>query len=163
MSIQGRVKRLSAPTVDRIVEANGTLLARLGIASPATTCWCCADTTKLERCHIVAHRQGGSGSDPSNYFLLCRRCHAKQPDALPRRAQELWLTERLTRGELEVRLFAEMLGRVIKRLKDSGVPPKEIARYMHSYAFKAKAAKIDHRDFDVRCTSLEYLIAEYLP
>lgn len=79
------------------------------------------------------------------------------------RAQELWLSEQLTKGELEVRLTAEMLGRLQTRLQGSGIPPQEITSHMASCAFKAKAAKIDHRDFDVRITSLEYLIAEYLP
>lgn len=35
---------------------------------------------RLQKCHIVPHSIGGSDSDPSNYFLLCKKCHAESPD-----------------------------------------------------------------------------------
>lgn len=33
----------------------------------------------LERCHIVARRNGGA-STPNNFVMMCRRCHKDSPD-----------------------------------------------------------------------------------
>lgn len=42
-------------------------------------CWRCGYEKKLERCHIVPHSLGGKDI-PSNYVLLCKRCHLDNPN-----------------------------------------------------------------------------------
>lgn len=45
-------------------------------------CWRCGQEKKLEklqRCHIVADSLGGS-DEPSNFVLLCAKCHQESPD-----------------------------------------------------------------------------------
>ncbi|EPM6851191.1 HNH endonuclease [Enterococcus hirae] len=42
-------------------------------------CWRCGYEKKLERCHIVPHSLGGKDI-PSNYVLLCKRCHIDNPN-----------------------------------------------------------------------------------
>lgn len=34
----------------------------------------------IERAHVIPHASGGSDSDPDNYALLCKPCHAEAPD-----------------------------------------------------------------------------------
>lgn len=58
-------------------------------------CWACGDESRdLERAHIEPASAGGSDADPTNFFLLCPRCHREQPDAAPREYQVRWLRER---------------------------------------------------------------------
>lgn len=42
-------------------------------------CWRCGCKRKLERCHIVPHALGGL-DEPSNFVLLCGRCHLDNPN-----------------------------------------------------------------------------------
>ncbi|WP_206854673.1 HNH endonuclease [Candidatus Enterococcus mangumiae] len=42
-------------------------------------CWRCGYQKKLERCHIIPHSLGGKDI-PSNYVLLCKRCHIDNPN-----------------------------------------------------------------------------------
>jgi hypothetical protein len=42
-------------------------------------CWRCAQSRKLQRCHIVPRALGGSEC-PSNLILLCGQCHAEAPN-----------------------------------------------------------------------------------
>lgn len=42
-------------------------------------CWRCGYEKKLERCHIVPHSLGGKDT-PSNFVLLCKRCHIDNPN-----------------------------------------------------------------------------------
>jgi hypothetical protein len=42
-------------------------------------CWRCGYKKTLERCHIVPHSLGGKDI-PSNYVLLCKRCHIDNPN-----------------------------------------------------------------------------------
>jgi len=157
-------KRSSAPTIAAIVQANQSLVERLGVEKPAETCWRCEHDGRLFRCHVLAHRHGGPDDEARNFFVLCDECHRQQPDSLPRKAQELWLGDRLTRGEQQVRALCRTIKKVIQRIEASGVPPEEVAGYMKSTAFKVKASKIGWpSDYNVLCTSLEYLVAEYLP
>lgn len=37
------------------------------------------DSSKLERAHVVAASIGGGSKDPSNFVLLCKRCHHDAP------------------------------------------------------------------------------------
>ena len=52
-------------------------------------CWRCAENKrgKIQRCHIIAQAAGGPDV-PSNYVLLCERCHKAAPDCPD--AQWMW-------------------------------------------------------------------------
>ena len=42
-------------------------------------CWRCGSKSSLERCHIVPRSLGGEDI-PSNFVLLCKRCHVENPN-----------------------------------------------------------------------------------
>lgn len=42
-------------------------------------CWRCGYERKLERCHIIPRSLGGE-DNPSNFVLLCKRCHSENPN-----------------------------------------------------------------------------------
>ena len=42
-------------------------------------CWRCGSKWPLERCHIIPRSLGGEDV-PSNYALLCQRCHLENPN-----------------------------------------------------------------------------------
>ncbi|VDN46675.1 HNH endonuclease [Petrocella atlantisensis] len=42
-------------------------------------CWRCGYKRKLQRCHIIPDSLGGK-DEPSNYVLLCERCHIDNPN-----------------------------------------------------------------------------------
>lgn len=42
-------------------------------------CWRCGSERSLERCHIIPRSLGGEDV-PSNYVLLCKRCHLENPN-----------------------------------------------------------------------------------
>ena len=42
-------------------------------------CWRCGYKRNLERCHIIPKSLGGKDV-PSNYVLICRRCHLENPN-----------------------------------------------------------------------------------
>lgn len=53
-------------------------------------CWHCGDISKLYRCHIVPSSAGGQDI-PSNYVLLCRRCHEQAPNCTDKKIMTNWL------------------------------------------------------------------------
>lgn len=56
-------------------------------------CWACGlQNTNLERAHVESYSKF-QNNNPENFFLLCARCHANQPDCLPRESQEKWLKQ----------------------------------------------------------------------
>ena len=50
-------------------------------------------TSHLERCHILADSLGGK-SEPSNLFLMCKRCHAESPDTKNTSAFFRWVYDK---------------------------------------------------------------------
>lgn len=46
---------------------------------------------RLERCHITPHMLGGDDEDPSNYLLMCPRCHEESPDTDNPKLMFRWL------------------------------------------------------------------------
>ena len=42
-------------------------------------CWRCGCRRRLERCHIVPDSLGGEDT-PSNFVILCKRCHLDNPN-----------------------------------------------------------------------------------
>lgn len=53
-------------------------------------CWHCGDISKLYRCHIIPSSAGGQDC-PSNYVLLCRRCHEQAPNCTDEKIMMHWL------------------------------------------------------------------------
>lgn len=91
-----QASRKNAPRKDQIVAAQERLITDvccMSIHDAVRTCWGCGFTATLERCHIVGHANGGSDTDPRNYFLLCRECHRNQPDGGTYNEQIRWLDE----------------------------------------------------------------------
>ncbi len=43
-------------------------------------CWNCGEIKKVFRCHIVPSSRGGK-DEPSNYVLLCKKCHEQAPNS----------------------------------------------------------------------------------
>lgn len=52
-----------------------------------------ANKMPLERAHIIAHSEGGP-NDPSNYVLLCKKCHAAAPMSVSREHFLSWCERR---------------------------------------------------------------------
>lgn len=61
-----------------------------------THCWRCGTESKLEKCHIVPHALGGK-DEPSNYVLLCHRCHLEGPNVSDPKYMWDWLYASKTR------------------------------------------------------------------
>ena len=53
-------------------------------------CWNCGSPKELTRCHIVPHSLGGK-DEPSNFVVLCRRCHEEAPNVEDPRIMWDWL------------------------------------------------------------------------
>ena len=53
-------------------------------------CWHCGEIEKLCRCHIIPASRGGI-DHPSNYVLLCRKCHELAPNCTNKQIMFDWL------------------------------------------------------------------------
>ena len=53
-------------------------------------CWRCGCQRTLERCHIVPDSLGGEDT-PSNFVLLCKRCHLDNPNVADPQIMWDWL------------------------------------------------------------------------
>lgn len=60
-------------------------------------CWRCGLARRLEKCHIVADSIGGL-DEPSNYVLLCRRCHLEAPHTNDPESVWQWIERDHSRG-----------------------------------------------------------------
>jgi hypothetical protein len=73
-------------------------------------CWCCrkqrGDWSKFERCHIIPRALGGQ-SDPSNFFLMCKRCHRESPTSANEDAFWLYVNSVKNRAELIVDIIKD--------------------------------------------------------
>ena len=107
---QARVKRLERNHDIKLgeqLEADG-----LG-AKAAAHCWACGVSVKgsythhggrgngLERCHVIPRAMGGDDR-PSNFVLMCKGCHADNPDS--RNADTFWAWFSKVRLEWHYRL-----------------------------------------------------------
>jgi hypothetical protein len=92
-------KRKHVPRHRKIATAQQELLKELpnaptDVLEAARSCWACGycrNGFKPTRAHIVASAHGGADDDPSNYLLLCEKCHREQPDGHPFEVQLVWL------------------------------------------------------------------------
>lgn len=53
-------------------------------------CWRCGCKRSLERCHIIPYSLGGEDT-PSNFVLLCKRCHLDNPNVMDQEIMWDWL------------------------------------------------------------------------
>ncbi len=53
-------------------------------------CWRCGCKRNLERCHIIPDSLGGEDT-PSNYVILCKRCHLDNPNVADPEIMWDWL------------------------------------------------------------------------
>ena len=53
-------------------------------------CWRCGCQRQLERCHIVPDSLGGEDT-PSNFVILCKRCHLDNPNVADPEVMWDWL------------------------------------------------------------------------
>lgn len=53
-------------------------------------CWRCGCKRRLHRCHIVPYSLGGP-DEPSNFVLLCARCHMENPNVADPHIMWDWL------------------------------------------------------------------------
>ena len=115
-------KRLNPPSIDKIVEywEVNQCECDLGIdwSEAKGRCWRCSKESKsIEKCHIVPHSLGGS-NEPSNFVLLCKRCHREAPNVNDSRGMWDWLISTSTTfydsffGMRCQLLFVDMYGRL---------------------------------------------------
>jgi hypothetical protein len=97
-------------------------------------CWRCGYRSKLQRCHIVPHALDGP-DEPSNYVLLCGRCHREAPNT--RNPDFMWQWIKATKVPLcdtywTQRGFEEF-ARIFKRqpFKGFNISPAEIPQLIH--------------------------------
>lgn len=53
-------------------------------------CWRCGCKRRLDRCHIIPDSLGGE-DEPSNFVLLCSRCHLDNPNVMDKEIMWDWL------------------------------------------------------------------------
>lgn len=57
-------------------------------------CWRCGKKTDTQRCHIIQAAEPFNGPDvPSNYVLLCERCHHEAPCVNDARYMWQWIKD----------------------------------------------------------------------
>ena len=83
------------PTIKKIVETQQniiSILPKIDTTNAHKKCWACGGEKPLQKCHIQSVAFGGH-NNPENLLLLCRECHAVQPDACSYQTQIYWLLE----------------------------------------------------------------------
>ena len=99
-------------------------------------CWKCGAWEHLERCHLVGRAKGGP-DDAWNLAILCRGCHAAQPEEFTVFLDAVaWLNDGLTGEESLAGVYAR---RAIGSLIDEELTPEERAEAI------AEAAEITRR------------------
>lgn len=108
-------KRQEPPKAADIAREQSCFLEMIGFdKDPLRHCWACRGDViddegkaRLERAHIVAHYLGGPNV-PSNFFLLCARCHFEQPDFAEPIKACFWLVSRELDTERRCRMAMEI-------------------------------------------------------
>ncbi|MDR0930320.1 MAG: HNH endonuclease [Clostridiales bacterium] len=81
-------------TLNSIVEYWGSRVDECDLsvdwAEADSHCWRCGCEKNLERCHIIPHSLQGK-DEPSNYVLLCKRCHLENPNVADKEIMWDWL------------------------------------------------------------------------
>jgi hypothetical protein len=144
--------RRPPPTVEKIVNANTGLVSRLGnLWGPdeaTRACWACGAlrghgmgmARRIFKAHVVAHRHYGDCS-PANFFLLCEKCHAEQPDGVDRASQEYWLLHHESRVTLDLRVVGDAVLRICAHAADAGITTEELMTFVRSKSLEIKLGR----------------------
>jgi hypothetical protein len=95
-------------------------------------CWACGilgkarESSHLERCHIIPASLGGE-DEPSNYVILCRKCHMEAPDVIDSSLMWKFIKNKSNDykdGSLSVSYYFRMIGKLLEDSKPdvSGKP-----------------------------------------
>jgi HNH endonuclease len=90
MTKRARIRTTAAEIVDYWSRRETECGLSVDWADAHKRCWRCSGKRKLEKCHIVPDRLGGSDK-PENLILLCHRCHLDQPNVVDPVATWNWL------------------------------------------------------------------------
>ena len=105
-----------------------------------STCWACGiDDIKPVRAHIVPHNiDPGKTSDPLNYFLLCKQCHADQPDMANRSVQLEWLSNHYSHEERLLLQAKEVLSYVKNKMKPTDAEMTAYSKHLEANKHRIK-------------------------
>ena len=73
-----RIRTTIPEIVDYWAKHTGECGLSVDFAEAHEQCWRCDCQRSLERCHIVPTSLGGEDT-PSNFVILCKRCHLETP------------------------------------------------------------------------------------
>lgn len=76
--------------VDYWAKHTGECGLSVDFAEAHERCWRCGCQRSLERCHIVPASLGGEDT-PSNFVILCKRCHLDNPNVADPEVMWDWL------------------------------------------------------------------------
>lgn len=125
-------QRRKPPSHQNICTGQLELLKKIGIPIKFadSTCWGCRrefHSSKPEKAHIEPFSRGGSDL-PTNYLLLCRACHASQPDAASPSYQMRWLNCRPEHWENKNTFDVNPFATEFKRM--SGIAIEDLCNLM---------------------------------
>lgn len=76
---RSKIKTTKKEIVDYWSRRKDETLLSVDWSEAETRCWRCGYKSKLQRCHIIPDSLGGEDT-PSNFVLLCGRCHIDAPN-----------------------------------------------------------------------------------
>lgn len=97
---RGRSKRPAIKTtkkeiVDYWCNRKDETLLSVDWSEAGTRCWRCGYKSNLQRCHIIPDSLGGEDT-PSNFVLLCERCHIDAPNVEDKNFMWDWIVANKT-------------------------------------------------------------------
>ena len=138
MSKRTRIRSTATEIVDYWSRRESECGLSVDWADAHERCWRCGRKQKLEKCHIVLDRLGGSDK-PENLVLLCHRCHLEQPNVADPPATWNWLrnnavalydTDWIFRGIDE---FKKQFGRMPFSRLTADVPVERVEAELKKY------------------------------
>lgn len=85
-----RIRTTIPEIVDYWAKHTGECGLSVDFAEAHERCWRCGCQRSLERCHIVPASLGGEDT-PSNFVILCKRCHLDNPNVADPEVMWDWL------------------------------------------------------------------------
>lgn len=104
--------------------------------------WTSWENNRLDRAHIIAQSIGGPDI-PSNYLILCKKCHQDAPMVNDRELMLSWVTNREPYLVRQCREFMHEFAQVGGTEKDLLVLSKNVDSLMHRMDAVAHALKVD--------------------
>jgi len=152
---------MGRPSRHKIAAAQVCLLPYLDLLGPAAeSCWACGSTDETpQRAHIQGVAVGGD-NDPTNFVLLCQRCHREHPDGAGLRAQLLWLVSHETCLERQQRRCAQLRRALIRIFAgDTDTAERRLAEFIRS---PRRSEPIAHCGFTTDIPNLEWSFVDDL-